>query len=116
DVSASAADAQAPPPRRRAPRVVRNLRRSRPLRELRRNRGAVASLTFLVLLVVVAVFAPLLAPYDPGAQSLQLRLQGPSVAHPFGTDGFGRDVLSRLIFSARVTLLAIVQALVVAIA
>jgi peptide/nickel transport system permease protein len=64
---------------------------------------------------VVAVLAPLLAPFDPDAQNLRGRLEGPGAAHLLGTDAFGRDVLSRILFSARVTLVAVLQALLVAV-
>ena len=65
---------------------------------------------FVLLLVVMAVFAPLLAPYDPYAQDLLARLQPPSSAHWLGTDDYGRDVLSRLIYGARISLQASLQA------
>lgn len=55
----------------------------------------------LFLLVAVMLFAPLLAPYDPLATDVVARLQAPSLAHPFGTDAWGRDVLSRVIFGAQ---------------
>lgn len=59
----------------------------------------------LVLLVVVAVvFADWLAPYDPAAQDISARLQGPSAEHLLGTDALGRDLLSRAIFGARIAL------------
>lgn len=70
---------------------------------------------FLLLLVVVAVLAPVLSPYDPAAQELRAQLQGPSGEHLLGTDGYGRDVLSRLIHSSQITLLAVLQALAVAV-
>jgi len=54
--------------------------------------------------VLVALLAPLLAPYDPIAQDMSARLQGPSLAHLFGTDNFGRDILSRVIHGTRVDL------------
>ncbi|RDD61082.1 ABC transporter permease [Ferruginivarius sediminum] len=53
---------------------------------------------------VVAVFAPFIAPYDPIAQDLRTTLSPPSWAHPLGTDNFGRDVLSRIIFGTRLDL------------
>jgi peptide/nickel transport system permease protein len=53
---------------------------------------------------LLAVFAPLIAPYDPDAHNLQATLQAPSLAHPLGTDNFGRDVLSRVIHGTRVDL------------
>lgn len=60
----------------------------------------------LALLMALALFAPLFAPYDPSAQPdiLGLSAKAPSLAHPFGTDPFSRDVLSRVIFGARISL------------
>lgn len=83
---------------------------------LLRRPAAVASLTFIVLLVVVAAFAPVLAPFDPATQILQDQLRGPSAAHWLGTDHLGRDVFSRLIYAARLTLLAPAIAVGVALA
>lgn len=60
---------------------------------------------FLVLMAFVTIFAPYIAPYDPNQQDLANLLQGPTWAHPLGTDTLGRDVLSRLIFGGRVSLL-----------
>jgi len=54
--------------------------------------------------VLMAIAAPLVAPYDPVAQMADVRLQPPSLAHPFGTDNFGRDILSRVIWGTRVDL------------
>ncbi len=54
--------------------------------------------------LLVAIFAPLLAPYDPTFQDAAVRLKPPSMAHPFGTDNFGRDILSRVIWGARIDL------------
>ena len=74
----------------------------------RRNPLAMAGLTVVVLLLVVAAFAPWLAPYDPIAQNLKLRLLPPlSEGHLLGTDDFGRDILSRLIMGSRITLFII---------
>ncbi len=53
---------------------------------------------------LLAAFAPLIAPFDPDAQNLQATLQSPSWAYPFGTDNFGRDILSRVIYGTRVDL------------
>jgi peptide/nickel transport system permease protein len=73
---------------------------------LRRHRlGAIGAYAVAVVLVV-AVFAPLLGPYDPNAQDLNNVLQAPSAAHPLGTDDLGRDVLSRLVHGSRVSLQA----------
>jgi len=58
----------------------------------------------LLLIVVPALLAPWLSAHDPLTQNLALRLQPPSLLHPCGTDGLGRDVLSRLLYGARATL------------
>jgi len=60
-----------------------------------------------VLLVLAALFAPWLAPFDPNIQHIEIRLLPPSSTHWLGTDGFGRDLLSRVIFGARPTLLLV---------
>lgn len=73
-------------------------------RRFLRHRLAVASLVVLLLMVLAAIFAPLLAPYDPTAQDLSNTLASPGGAHLLGTDDLGRDILSRLIYGGRVTL------------
>jgi peptide/nickel transport system permease protein len=70
----------------------------------RRQTTLVAGLMLLAGFIVLALAAPLVAPYDPIAQDAAVRLQGPSLAHPFGTDNFGRDVLSRVIHGTRIDL------------
>jgi peptide/nickel transport system permease protein len=60
--------------------------------------------TVLALFVLVALLAPFVAPYDPILQNAEVRLQGPSWLHPFGTDNFGRDVFSRVIWGIRIDL------------
>jgi peptide/nickel transport system permease protein len=72
--------------------------------ELRRHRLALVGAGLLALLVAMAVLAPLLAPHDPLSQDLYRRLQPPSTAHPLGTDDFGRDILSRIMYGARISL------------
>ncbi|MRJ77296.1 ABC transporter permease subunit [Aeromicrobium sp. SMF47] len=94
--------------------LLSSLKRSRPLRQLRGNRAAMVSGIFLLLLIIVAALAPLLTTQDPAAQTLSKQLQGPSSEHWLGTDMYGRDVYTRLLFSARVTLIAILQALALA--
>lgn len=74
------------------------------LRMLGKNRLGVLCFAVIVALVLVALFAPLLAPYDPDVQQLSLRLQAPSTAHVLGTDELGRDILSRLIYGCRISL------------
>jgi len=73
-------------------------------RRLRRNKAALVGMTVVVLLVVVAVLAPVLAPYDPNQTNMTQRLKAPSSAHPLGTDNFGRDMLSRVIYGSRISL------------
>jgi len=61
---------------------------------------------FIVLLAIaLAVFGPSVSPYDPSAQELARRLEGPSVVHPFGLDELGRDILTRIASGARISLL-----------
>jgi len=76
------------------------------LRRLARRPSAAIGLVVIVAFVAVAVFAPWLAPYDPIATSFSTVRKAPSAAHWFGTDEIGRDVLSRVIFGARASLLA----------
>ena len=68
------------------------------------NPLALGGAVVILLLVLIAIFAPLLAPYNPNAQSLARALQPPSATHWFGTDVYGRDVFSRILFGARTTL------------
>ena len=60
--------------------------------------------TLLALFVLIAITAPWIAPYDPILQNGDVRLMAPSWAHPFGTDNFGRDILSRVMWGARIDL------------
>ncbi len=74
------------------------------VRRLRRNRAAMAGLVVVGLLVLLALFAPLIAPADPIAQDLDIRLLPPTREHWLGTDDLGRDLLSRIIYGGRVSL------------
>ena len=88
-----------------APRKTpRRAARSRSLRPWYRNGSLVAGMVIVGALILIAVFAPLLTPYSPTTQDLTQTLRGPSAAHWLGTDRFGRDVLTRLIWSTRVDL------------
>ena len=75
-------------------------------RRLRRRRGALVGLAVVVLFVALALFAPWIAPADPIATSWGAIRKAPSAAHWFGTDELGRDVLSRVIWGTRASLLA----------
>ena len=74
-------------------------------RRLRRNRAAMTGLAAILLLGVVSVLAPLLVPYAYEAQDLALGAASPSLAHWMGTDVLGRDLLTRLLYGGRVSLL-----------
>jgi len=71
----------------------------------RRNPLALGGFAFLGLLIAVAVGAPVVVPYSPGAQDLALRFAAPSALHPLGMDELGRDILSRLVLGARISLI-----------
>ncbi|WP_427052757.1 nickel transporter permease [Paenibacillus sp. TC-CSREp1] len=73
-------------------------------RTFRRNRLALAGLLIIVFFIILAFLAPYIAPYDYKEQVLQDRLQAPSAEHWFGTDDLGRDVLSRVLHGARISL------------
>ncbi|AIQ53769.1 putative D,D-dipeptide transport system permease protein DdpC [compost metagenome] len=71
---------------------------------LLRNRLAAIGLTFIFIWTVVAVIAPWIAPYDPYVTNMANKLQAPSASHWFGTDNFGRDILSRVLYGARISI------------
>jgi len=81
------------------------------LRRLLRRPVAVVALAFLLALILVCVAAPLVAPYAPGSQDLADVLSGPTSHHVLGTDSLGRDVLSRLIYGGRRSLLSVAEGL-----
>lgn len=83
-----------------------NLFRDPLWRRLSKRKSALVGLAVVLFMVFVAVFAPLLAPYDPTAQSWTAVRKAPSAAHWFGTDEAGRDILSRIIWGARASLMA----------
>jgi peptide/nickel transport system permease protein len=90
----------------------RSTRRSNPFRRvwgglstIFRSRIATIGLAIVVFWILVAVFAPLIAPHNPLAQDSKAINQGPSATYPLGTDKLGRDVMSRLVFGARVILI-----------
>jgi peptide/nickel transport system permease protein len=76
----------------------------RALRRLLHNPLTILGLMLVVLALACAIFAPLIAPYDPILGNLRDHLQTPSAVHAFGTDNFGRDILSRTIYGSQVSL------------
>jgi peptide/nickel transport system permease protein len=88
----------------------------RALRRLLRRKGALFGLAVIVLFILLAVLAPLVSPYDPTAQSWTSVRKAPSALHWFGTDDVGRDVLARIIYGARASLLAGVISVSIALA
>jgi peptide/nickel transport system permease protein len=87
------------------------------LRAFNVNKTSWVGLIAFVVVALLAIFAPLIAPYDPVDQNILFRLKPPSAAHWFGTDFYGRDTLSRILWGARISLaiglLAISSALVI---
>ncbi len=79
-----------------------------------RNRTALVSAVILAAIVLIAIFAPYIAPHDPARSSLRAILKPPSAMYWFGSDDLGRDVASRLIYASRLSLIACVQAVVIA--
>jgi peptide/nickel transport system permease protein len=75
-------------------------------RRLLKRKGAVIGLVVIVLFIVLALFAPLIVPYDPIATGWSLVRKPPSALHWFGTDDLGRDILARVIYGARASLMA----------
>jgi peptide/nickel transport system permease protein len=87
-----------------APPVRRALLTGRLAVALRRHRAFRVGLALIALVALVALAAPLVAPFDPVAMQARVRFRAPSLTHLFGTDNFGRDVLSRVLYGARISL------------
>jgi peptide/nickel transport system permease protein len=81
---------------------------------LLRNPLAAVGLAIIVALILAAIFAPLIAPFPPNAQDLANRLMPPSGAHWMGTDELGRDIFSRVVYGARITLMIVILVAVIA--
>jgi len=88
---------------------------SRATRRLLRRKGAMLGLAIIAIFVAIALLAPLLSPYDPQQQTWSAVRKAPSALHWFGTDDVGRDVLARVIYGARASLLAGVISVAIAI-
>jgi peptide/nickel transport system permease protein len=91
--------ARAPPPSALAVALTATLR------AFNTNKASWIGLAIFIAVVLAAIFAPLLAPYDPLDQNVLDRLKAPSAAHLLGTDYYGRDTLSRLLYGARISLI-----------
>jgi len=101
-------------PGSQAARQGKALLRSRALRRFLRNPLSVTGLIVVLVLVTVAVLAPLIAPYDPGRQHLLDKRSKPFGKYILGADQFGRDILSRLIYGARVSLVVAIFSVLIA--
>lgn len=103
----------------REPTTAHSTRSNRPVtdawRRFRRNRVAVIGGALVLIMTLVAALAPLLAPHEPNETDAYNPLVGPSLDHPFGTDNLGRDVLSRIIYGARVSVKVALSVVAIAI-
>ncbi|MBW2148110.1 MAG: ABC transporter permease [Deltaproteobacteria bacterium] len=79
-------------------------RRLKIIRTFLKNRSAVAGMIMVMIILPVAFLSPLIAPYDPIEQNVELQLKAPDRDHTLGTDSFGRDMLSRILVGGRVSL------------
>src|SRR5918993_2189574 len=100
------AEAQMQQDTQAAPGVKTRSRREDFVKTFFTNRLAIFGTVIMAIFILMAVFAPLIAPYEPLDQNLPEKFDGPSLAHPFGQDELGRDILSRVIYGARISLTA----------
>ena len=95
------------------PRAVPYLLSGAVVRQFRQSRSAVVGLILVSVFILTALLAPLLAPHDPTAFTLGQQLRPPSATNPLGTDELGRDILSRVLWGSRITLLITLGAVLV---
>jgi peptide/nickel transport system permease protein len=100
------AEAQMQQDTQAAPGVKTRSRREDFVKTFFTNRLAIFGTVIMAIFILMAVFAPLIAPYEPLDQNLPEKFDGPGLAHPFGQDELGRDILSRVIYGARISLTA----------
>ena len=81
---------------------------------LRRNPMTMLGLVIIIIILIAAIFAPLLAPYDPLEVNPIDRLQAPSLQHIMGTDEYGRDIFSRVLYASRIDLTIAISAVTAA--
>ena len=74
------------------------------IKKFMRRKTAVIALIFILFMVIIAIFGPMMAPYDCSAPDYSAMLQGPSAAHWWGTDEYGRDLFSRMLVGTRLSL------------
>ena len=108
------AEAQMQQDTQAAPGVKTRSRRQDFVKAFFSNRLAILGTVVLAIFIIMAVFAPFIAPYGPLDQNLPEKFDGPSLAHPFGQDELGRDILSRVIYGARISLTAGLAAVAIA--
>lgn len=84
--------------------MIRNSIMAETFHSLKHNKTAIFGLVLVFVLIFTGLFAPVIAPYDPYQADLDISLQPPSAQHWMGTDEEGRDVLSRIVFGARISL------------
>ncbi|MDW8127371.1 MAG: ABC transporter permease, partial [Candidatus Bipolaricaulota bacterium] len=84
------------------------------LKTILRNPGATLGLLGVLAFLVIGIAAPFISPFDPNKQNLRAIFRPPSRTHPFGTDQFGRDILSRVFFGARTSLIVATSAIALA--
>lgn len=86
----------------------------RTLKTILRNPGAALGLFGVIAFVLIGIIAPFVSPFDPNKQNLRAIFRPPSKEHPFGTDQFGRDILSRILWGARTSLIVATSAIALA--
>lgn len=74
-------------------------------RRLKKNRRAMIGLSIIIIVILLAIFAPLVSPYRPSKIGLRSKLEAPSATHWLGTDKLGRDIFSRIIYGSRISIL-----------
>lgn len=99
-----------------APAVPHEGQFARFWKRLRRRKAALAGLVFIVIVILAAIFAPVIAQFDPLSQDYTAIRQPPTALHWFGTDELGRDIFARIVFGARASMLAGVISLSIALA
>ncbi|MCC8102758.1 MAG: ABC transporter permease [Clostridiales bacterium] len=86
-------------------RQLKKEQRSVRIRAFTKNKLSMAGLVLVLLMILIALFAPVIAGYEPNEMVVRDRLMAPCLAHPFGTDSLGRDVLTSVVYGARISLL-----------